>query len=381
MTAPLLLHVFSTFATGGPQVRFAAVANRFGRRWRHAIVAMDGDRSARERLSPALDVTFPEPRLRKGDTFGNLRRCRSALRAWRPTALVTSNFGAIEWALANAWMPMVARHVHMEDGFGPEERFRQLPRRVWLRRLALRRATVVVPSATLQAIARNVWRVPERRLRLVANGVDAMRFGPATRPAGDGVVIGTVAALRPEKNIGRLLRAVAGAPPGVRLVVVGDGPDLARLRCEARGLGIAERVHFAGHVPDPAALYATFDLFALSSDTEQMPLSLLEAMAAGLPVVATDVGDVARMLATPNRPWVVPADDARFAAALADLAGRRHAWAAIGAANRRVAQSRFDQEAMFQAYAALWDGMSIPSTRANTAHWPALVSSQPNPSA
>ena len=125
--APLLLHVFSTFAPGGPQVRFAAIANHFGRRWRHAVVAMDGNTACRERLDPGLDVSFLESGAVKGDTLGNIRRFRAALRAMRPAALVTSNWGSIEWAMANA-LPLV-RHVHLEDGFGPEERDRQLPRR------------------------------------------------------------------------------------------------------------------------------------------------------------------------------------------------------------------------------------------------------------
>lgn len=93
---PLVLHVFPTFAVGGPQVRFAAVANRFGRDWRHRVVAMDGDLACRERLDPSLDVAFPEVAVRKGDTLGNVRRIRRVLRALRPHVLVTCNWGSIE---------------------------------------------------------------------------------------------------------------------------------------------------------------------------------------------------------------------------------------------------------------------------------------------
>jgi hypothetical protein len=96
MTAPLLLHVYATFAVGGPQVRFAALANRFGREFRHAIVAMDGNTACRERLDPGLDVTFPPVEIRKGDTLGNRRRFRAVLAGLRPDALVTSNWGSIE---------------------------------------------------------------------------------------------------------------------------------------------------------------------------------------------------------------------------------------------------------------------------------------------
>lgn len=356
MTAPLILSVFSTFATGGPQVRFAAVANRFGPRFRHAIVAMDGNRACAERLDPGLDVTWPAVPIRKGATLANLLTFRRTLRRLRPDVLVTSNWGSIEWAMANA-LPIV-RHVHIEDGFGPEERAAQLPRRVWTRRLLLGRRTVVLPSRTLWRIATEVWRLPEARLRYLPNGIDLGRFAAAARPAGAGPVIGTVAALRAEKNLGRLLEAFAGLPPALaaRLVIVGDGPARPALEAQAAALGIAGHVRFAGHVAEPAPLYAGFDVFALSSDTEQMPLSVLEAMAAGLPVAATDVGDVRAMLDPANDPYVVPKETPALAAALAGLLADAPRRAAIGAANRAKAVRDYDQEVMFQAYAALFDG-------------------------
>ena len=101
---------------------------------------------------------------------------------------------------------------------------------------------------------------------------------------------------------------------GARLVIIGDGPERQTLERLAAELGIADRVRFAGHVAAPAAEYARFDVFALPSDTEQMPLSVLEAMAAGLPVVSTDVGDVRAMVAEENAPLLVPKDDAALAA-------------------------------------------------------------------
>lgn len=354
MSAPLLLHVFPSFAVGGAQVRFAAVANHFGPAYRHAVVAMDGDFTCRERLDPGLDVSFPDPGLGKGDTLGNLRRIRRFLGELRPSAMVTSNWGTIEWAMANA-LPLV-RHVHMEDGFGPDERDGQLPRRVWTRRLALRRATVMLPSRTLLRIAAEVWRLPARRLRYVPNGVDLARFAPKRRAAAGVPVIGAVAALRAEKNLGRLLRAFAQVDLPARLVVIGDGPERAALEGLAVELGIAECVRFAGHIAAPAAEYAGFDVFALSSDTEQMPLSVLEAMAAGLPVVSTDVGDVQSMVAEANAPLLAPRDDAALAAALTaalrDPAEARR----IGAANRAKTERDFDEAGMFRSYAALFDG-------------------------
>jgi glycosyltransferase involved in cell wall biosynthesis len=121
-------------------------------------------------------------------------------------------------------------------------------------------------------------------------------------------------------------------------------------------LGLGGAVRFTGHVAQPQALYAGFDVFALSSDTEQMPLSVLEAMAARLPVAATDVGDVRGMLAETNGRFVVPRDDGALAdallALLRDPARRR----AIGADNRAKAERDYDQATMFAAWAALFDG-------------------------
>jgi glycosyltransferase involved in cell wall biosynthesis len=353
---PLLLHALSSFAVGGAQVRLAAIANRYPSAWRHAIVAMDGNLECRERLSPDVDASFPEVGIRKGDTLGNVRRFRRLLREMRPHALITGNWGAIEWAIANAWP--VVRHIHTEDGFGPDEHDRQLPRRVLTRRIVLRRATVVLPSRTLWRIATGTWRLDPARLRYIPNGIDLARFAPAAMPARAEPVIGCVAALRAEKNLARLLRAfrlVTEAMPA-RLVIVGDGPERGALEALANTLGLGARVTFTGHVTEPQLLYAGFDIFALTSDTEQMPMTVLEAMAASLPVAATDVGDIKQMLAAENRDFLTPLDDAALAGALVSLLRQPALRRAVGAANRARAERDYDQETMFRAWRALFDG-------------------------
>ena len=283
-------------------MRFCAVANHHGRALRHVILAMDGQVSCRERLNPDLDVRVLNLIVDKNNPIATWRQLRKVLSEVQPDVLLTHNWGSIEWVLANAppFARRRVRHVHVEDGFGPDERNRQLGRRVWTRRLALRGSIVALPSLTLMQIAKDIWRLDPRRLRYVPNGVDLTRFAPAgaSLPGpweleGNGPVVGTVAALRPEKNLARLLRAVA-LVPGLRLIIIGDGPERLALTALAGSLGIAGRVAFAGHLPDPSAAYAHMDMFSLSSDTEQMPLSVLEAMAAGLPVAATAVGDVRR---------------------------------------------------------------------------------------
>lgn len=355
--APLLLSVFSTFAVGGPQVRFARLAAQCGPAWRHAIIAMDGVLDCAERLPAGLDITYPDVGIVRGDLIGNVRRFRAALRTIRPDVLVTYNWGTIEWAVANL-LPIV-RHVHIEDGFGPEERARQLRRRVWLRRLALWRTTVVLPSRTLERIATETWRLPRENLHYVPNGVDLSRFSPRRpRPLPPEPVIGTVAALRPEKALGRLLGAVAlvRASRPVRLAIVGDGPERPALEARARELGLAEVTTFHGHQPDTAPFYASFDLFALSSDTEQMPISVVEAMASGLAVAATDVGDVAEMLSRENRALVVARDEAALGGAIARALDDAALRSAAGEANRAKAEREFDERVMVDRYARIFAG-------------------------
>jgi glycosyltransferase involved in cell wall biosynthesis len=363
MAVPLLLHVFPTFAVGGAQMRLVAIANRFGQRFRHAIIAMDGNVAAAEQLLPELAVQYPQPAIRKGHTLGNVRRFAALLRKLRPDVLVSYNWGSIEWAMANL---LVGRpHLHIEDGFGPEERDRQLPRRVWIRRLFLRRATVALPSRTLERIAADIWRLPRRNLHYLPNGVDLSRFAPEANGElspwpRDAPVVGTVAALRAEKNLSRLLHAftVLRRTQPARLVIVGDGPERPALAALAAQLGIAADVVFTGHMAAPQRAYRHFDVFALSSDTEQMPLSVLEAMAAGLAVASTDVGDVAAMLAQENRPFVVAKDATALAGALLSVLCQPALRAAVGAANRARAVAQFDQERMFASYAALFDGLA-----------------------
>ena len=239
------------------------------------VIAMDGDLSFRDRLDPSLDLIFPAFDARRNDTIAMVRRCRSVLRRVAPDLLVTTNWGAIEWAIARIGLNLP--HVHIEDGLGPDELDGQFSRRVWTRRLVLRRSTVVVPSHGLARMAREDWHVSSSRLRLIPNGVDTIKFSPSGRRPGGVLVIGTVAALRPEKNIGRLLHAfqIVRAQIDARLIIAGDGPERPVLEALAATLGISADVRFTGHLTRPETVFAGFDIFAISSDTEQLPLSVL----------------------------------------------------------------------------------------------------------
>jgi glycosyltransferase involved in cell wall biosynthesis len=351
-----LLHVFPTFAVGGSQMRFAQLARLHGGRYRHTVIALDGKTDMAERLS-GLPVTCEELHFDKRKPLQTWRRFRAALHALRPDVLLTYNWGAIEWALINR-LEGSARHIHIEDGFGPEEAQKQLKRRIWTRRLALsgKNTTVVLPSRNLEQIALDVWALSADRVRFISNGIDCPRFAVPSRAITERTVIGTVASLRREKNIARLIQAFAGIasqhPPGaLELLIVGDGAERQGLEQLARTLNITSQVRFAGQSNRPEDWYPRMDIFALSSDTEQMPLSVLEAMAAGLPVVATAVGDVPQMVSAENREYVVPAQD--FAAALARLADDAAARRSIGGANEKKARENFDENVMAAHYAAL----------------------------
>jgi len=345
-------------------MRFIQLANHFGQRYRHLIVAMDGVVTAFNGLAADVDAQLLTVPNRRGKTWMNVRAFRRVLCKLQPDLLVTSNWGSIEWAAAN--LDRRVPHLHMEDGFGSEEAQSQFPRRVWARRLTLRHSTVVVPSLTLLRIARDRWRLPNECTVYVPNGINCERFH-VTRDrnllADFGIdvevpVIGTVCTLRPEKNLHRLIDAFGDVlrERPAQLVIVGDGSERASLQTHAVQRGVADRVIFTGSCPTPEKLLPAFSVFAISSDTEQMPLAVLEAMAAGLALAATSVGDIRYMLAEENHPFLVDRDAGRLAAAISMLLNDPARAATVGAANARRAAERFDQSLMLAAYQDLFDG-------------------------
>jgi glycosyltransferase involved in cell wall biosynthesis len=351
-----------SFGIGGVPLRMVRIINHFGCRLRHSVISLDNDFAAAEGLAGNLELSLLSIAATRRGLAATLAANARALRRLRPDLLVTYNWGAIEWAMANRLLP-IARHLHIEAGFGQEEADRQIRRRVLFRRWALARATVVVPSRKLEELAHAVWKLPAERILFIPNGVDIDRFADPIRDAIPGfvrdqgeVVVGTVAPLRPEKNIGRLVRAFADLAivDRLRLVIAGDGVERGALTRLAGELGIGERVMFTGRVA-PEAVLGTFDVFALSSDTEQMPNALLEAMAAARAVAAVDVGDVKTILSPKNRAFVVPRDDrAAFSAALAALIADPANRAELGRRNRERVGAAFSQRQMFTAYAQIF---------------------------
>ncbi len=364
-----ILHVFSTFDVGGPQIRFVQLVGGFGDAFEHLVIAMNGRNGAAARLPAGAPVRIVPFAYEKSDALRNLWRFRRTLAAHAPDLLVTYNWGAIEWGLVNDIARPLCRHIDVEDGFGPEEATVQLPRRVMLRRFVYRRAErIIVPSRTLERRALGPWRLPREKVQYVPNGVRVELFAAPPDAAllvrlgldPNEPMIGTVTALRPEKNLGRLMEAfrlavVDGKRAG-KLVVVGDGLERPTLERQAAALGIAGRVTFTGVLDRPAALLGAFRVYALSSDTEQMPISVIEAMAAGLPVAATDVGDVGVMVADANRPYVAGRDAEALAHSLAGLLDDPAAAARLGAANRVKAAAEFTEARMVETWRRAFAG-------------------------
>ena len=359
-----ILHAHSTFGHGGKEARAVQLMNAFGAAAEHSVIsASPGELGAAKALDPALRVEFPSDPPPLTGTPGLPRLFRLSRFMRRFDLVLTYNWGAFD--------AVMARHlfggpplIHHEDGFNQDEAAELKTRRNLYRRLGLAAAhRLVVPSERLEAIARKAWAQPAGKVVRIANGIALSRYAAPPVVAIPGldkrpgeVVIGTVAGLRPVKNLPRMVRAFAAMTSReARLVIVGTGPESERIAAEARSLGVADRLLMPGFLSDPAGWIGRFDIFALSSDSEQFPISLVEAMAAGLPAVATAVGDVVQMVAEDNKPLIVEAgDEPAFAAALDTLAQRPDLRRAIGRANREKAGEEYDEARMVERYGRLY---------------------------
>jgi len=358
-----ILHCHSTFSLGGKEARAVRLMNAWGDAAHHTILSGMPDKlSARDAIDWRVRVEFPvdAPSL-TGAPGLRLRRLANYMGGF--DLVLSYNWGAMDAVMARRLFGRVPL-VHHEDGFNEDEAAKLNPKRNFYRRLALGAAyRLVVPSERLERIALRDWKQPRGRVERIPNGIAVARCRSAATPQIPGlvrkpgeIIIGTVAGLRAVKNLPRLVRAFASMrAKNARLVIVGEGPESERVAAEARRLGVGNRLIMPGFLTDPASWIGALDIFALSSDSEQFPISLIEAMAAGLPAVSTDVGDVAGMLSADNRPLLVScADEPAFAAALDSLAERPDLRRAIGRANREKAVAEYDEGRMIARYAALY---------------------------
>ncbi len=370
-----ILHLHSSFSLGGKEARATRLMNLFGDSASHVVLSAVPDAmAARDAVHAGIRVTYPGDAAPALHGKPGLSRYRQLTDYMAQFDLVLSyNWGAMDGVMAHhmgkrgllgAAAKALPPLVHHEDGFNADESTKLNWKRNAFRRLALGSARhVIVPSRTLEGIARRVWKQPSHRVQRISNGIDLAAYALRPKPnvipglvreSGD-IIIGTIAGLRPVKNLEMLIRVLHHVPPFVRLVIVGEGPERAMLEALAAEMGVADRVLLPGFMANPHEYVGHFDIFALTSHSEQFPIALIEAMAAARPVVATRVGDVAHMVSEANRIHITPARDlAAFARAINILACDAGIRSDLGIANLDKAKTEFAERDMVAAYAKLY---------------------------
>jgi glycosyltransferase involved in cell wall biosynthesis len=233
-----------------------------------------------------------------------------------------------------------------------------------LDRFVLRRFDMSVAVSNEVAQLLRSSGVGESRIQIVGNGINVLQFACA-RPAllqhlvASTAVVGLVGRLAPEKGIKYFLDAAAivlRSVPEVVFVVVGDGPERKNLEAAVRSLGIENNVHFAGKLDDMAGVYASLDILVSSSLKEGLPMTILEALAAGRPVVATAVGAVPEVVLHERTGLLTPpADAGALAVAILRLLGDCQLREKLAVQGRRLVEEQFSAEAMATQYVKVYD--------------------------
>lgn len=355
-----IVHVVQGLGIGGQERLVASLSRVLAARGHEpAIVSLSSGGEVRGEVDgiPVYDVTRAN-----GADPSVVTRLASLLRRLGADVIHTHNPSPMIHGVPAALLARVGRRVHTKHGANLYGR-----KGLWVARMAVRVIDALVAvSPETATVARRKERVPEHRLRVVPNGIPLSAFGPDTDARvriraelgipGDAFVVGTVGRLAPEKDYPLLVRALAPAlGDSLRLVIVGDGECRDRLR-QAIPPERAQYVSLTGARKDVPALLAAFDLFALSSRTEGLPLAIPEAMATGLAVVATAVGGLPSIV--PRECGIlVPSGDANALGGAIDALARDPDRArAMGRAARHHALDRFSIDRMTDAYEAIYRG-------------------------
>ena len=371
---PLVVHLIYRLDFGGLETLLVDCINHMPpERYRHAIVCLTGYTAFADKITrPGVELYALDKQ--PGLGLGIHVKLFKLLRRLRPAVLHTYNFACAEYA-APAWLAGVPVRVHAEHGRDASDPQGLNPKHNFLRRALVPFIDRYVPvSHDLHRWLTDVVRIPAAKSELIMNGVDTVRFAPnlpaaATPWAGEDVfVIGTVGRLQDVKDQASLIEAFAllrarGADTRARLAIVGDGPLREKLAQKARALGVLDLVWFPGARNDIPELMRAFDVFALSSIAEGTPVTLLEAMACGLPVVATKVGGIPEVVQDGVNGALVPASNPQaLAAALETYLQDAARLAAHGTAARANIERHYSVAAMVGAYTALYDRLSNTKT-------------------
>lgn len=370
---PRIAHIIHRLDVGGMENGLVNLINHMpAERFRHSIICMADFTDFRQRIRRS-DVTLHALNKREGKDLGVHVRLWRELRRLRPDIVHTRNLGTLE-AQVTAWLAGVRARVHGEHGWdvGDLDGSRVKNRR--LRRAA--RPLVghyIALSRHQRDYLQEAIGVPEHRLSHIYNGVDTGHFAPATGetrsplPPGfvdaQSLVIGGVMRMQAVKAPLDLVEAfvllrerMPETFPRLRLVLVGDGPLLESARSALEQAGVAEQAWVAGARNDVADCMRAMDVFVLPSLAEGVCNTVLEAMASGLPVIATDVGGNPDLVEPGKSGTLIPAgqppDLADAIAAYAEDPQRR---AREGAGARARAEQAFSMEAMVAGYLDVYD--------------------------
>lgn len=368
----LVIHVVHRFAVGGLENGVVNLINGLpAERWRHAVVALtDVDPAFSRRLQrpdvPCLSLHKPP-----GQSLWQFPQLWHLFRALRPAIVHTRNLAAAEFQVP-AWAARVPGRVHSEHGRDIDDVDGTNRRHILLRRLA--RPFIghqIALSQDLQQYLQQKVCVAPGRLSQIYNGVDATRFRPASRRqpvdgspfnAPEFWLLGTVGRMVPVKAQMLLVESFIAAlqqQPALRsrarLVLVGDGPLRAQASVRLSESGLQELAWLPGERSDVPEVMRGLNCFVLPSLVEGVSNTILEAMATGLPVVATDVGANADLVVHGETGHIVPSGSVDgMAVAMAELASEPDRARAMGARGRARIEERFSLDAMMAAYDAVY---------------------------
>lgn len=316
-------------------------------------------------LAAELDgSSVPVVSLRKhGFSPGTVARLAGRLRRERVRIVHTHNPGAHLYGALAAKLAGVPAVVHTRHGPRVDASHSSLFFRRWL--WDWTRTAVGVSQDTAQLLARSAG-IGAEKVTMIANGVPVPRIRAEDRAAVRGEfgipmeapTAGIVARLSPEKEHRTLLAAFAPLItklPGAHLLIVGDGPLRGALEAQAQEAGIARQVHFTGFRTDVDRMLAAMDVFVLCSRFEGTSLTLLEAMGAGLPIVATAVGGTPEVVGSPENAFLVPAGDAEaLGRALITALSQPEAARAMAARAQARMKAQYGIDCMTRQYEELY---------------------------
>ncbi len=353
---------------GGMEMLAANLLNRLDRsRFAGSLVCFDAQNGALDCIDkPSIPSNVIDKR--HGIDPLLVLKLFSHFRKIRPDIVHTFNDGALIYAFPAAKMAGVTILVHAEHGRLP------VPEK-WLFRkiriaMARRAQAVVVVSDVLSELVSDEG-VPNHKLVTLINGVDLETFsGRSDRVelrqkwslSNTELVVGTVGSLTPQKNHKMLIEAAARIPY-IKVLIAGGGPLEDSLNQLIKEKHLEDRVRCIGRIDDVPAFLSVLDVFALPSTTEGTSLALLEAMAARLPVVATDVGGNGKVVGNGKTGFLTPAGDvSAFADKLKVCTSDRDRRVAMGRFGRSKVESDFNLAHTVMAYEQLFERVMISQT-------------------